>query len=85
VDLPDAKSGEYVPALNPEQQWAVAWENSPRHRVRNNLPGTASFCPLVFRTRALEDFAAMDLAARAQAVVAAVPLTYWPGQRRSCY
>ena len=48
-------------------------ENSPRHRVRNNLPGTPEFCPLVFRTQALEEFVAMDLGRRAQEVVAKVP------------
>ena len=73
LDLPDAARGTYVPAVDPEQQWAVDGENSPRHRVRNNLPGTPSFCPLVFRTAALQEFAAMDLARRAQAVVADVP------------
>jgi hypothetical protein len=73
LDLPDAGRGSYVPAVDPEQQWAVEGENSPRHRVRNNLPGTPAFCPLAFRTPALERFAAMDLARRAQAVVAAVP------------
>lgn len=73
LDLPDVKRGEYTLAVDPTMQWAVTGENSPRHRVRNNLPGTAGFCPMVFRTKTLEDFAALDLAGRAQAVVAAVP------------
>jgi hypothetical protein len=73
LDLPDADKGAYEPALDPEQQWATPGENSPRHRVRNNLPGTPEFCPLVFRTKALDEFAAMDLVHRAQEVVASVP------------
>ena len=73
LDLPDLAIGTYVPAVDPDQQWAVHGENSPRHRVRNNLPGTQAFCPLVFRTEALKAFAAMDLPQRAQAVVADVP------------
>jgi Fic/DOC family len=73
LDLPDATKGNYEPAVDPQQQWAVAGENSPRHRVRNNLPGTPAFCPLVFRTPATEEFAAMDLAHCAQKAVAAVP------------
>ena len=73
LDLSDAGMGGYVPAIDPEQQWAVEGENSPRHRVLNNLPGAPSFCPLVFRTKSLEEFAAMDLAGRARAVVAGVP------------
>ncbi len=73
LDLPDAKTGTFIPVVDPEQQWAIAGENSPRHRVRNNLPGTPEFCPLVFRTKTLDEFAAMDFAGRAQAIVAAVP------------
>ena len=73
LNLPDAARGNYVPAVDPEQQWAVTGENSTRHRVRNNLPGTQEFCPLVRRTEALEEFVNLNLAERARAVVAAVP------------
>src|SRR5271157_3742774 len=73
LGLPDAEKGTYEPVVDLEQQWAAPGVNSPRHRVRNNLPGTPEFCPLVFRTRALEEFAAMDLVPRAQEVVANVP------------
>jgi hypothetical protein len=73
LDIPDADKVAYEPVVDTEQQWAVPGENSPRHRVRNNLPGTPEFCPLVFRTKALEEFAAMDLVHRAQEVVANVP------------
>jgi hypothetical protein len=73
LNLPDADKGTYDPVIDPDQQWAIAGENSPRHRVRNNLPGTPEFCPLVFRTPALKEFAAMDLTHRAQEVVANVP------------
>ena len=71
--LPDAKKGAYAQVVDIEQQWAAKGETSPRHRVWNNLPGTPAFCPLVFRTKALIEFAEMDLASRAQAAVAAVP------------
>jgi Fic/DOC family len=73
LDLPDTELGTYVGAVDPEQQWAITGSLSQRHRVRNNLPGTPEFCPLVFRTQMLDDFAQMDLASRAQAAVAAVP------------
>ena len=73
LDLPDAGKGTYEPVVDPERQWATPGENSPRHRVRDNLPGTPEFCPLVFRTKALEEFAAMGLVHRAQQVVANVP------------
>ena len=73
LDLPDADRGAYAPAVDPDRQYAVAPETSPRHRIRNNLPGTPDFCPLVFRTEALERFIAADLAGRAREAIAAVP------------
>jgi hypothetical protein len=73
LDLPDAEKGNFEPVVDPEQQWTIPGETSARHRVRNNLPGTPAFCPLVFRTPALKEFAAMDLAQRAQEAVARVP------------
>ncbi len=72
LDLLDAERGAYEPVVDREQQWAVPGENSPRHRVLNNLPGTPVFCPLVFRTEKLDKFAAMNLAERAQEDVARV-------------
>lgn len=73
LPLADALQGAYAKVVDIELQWATKGEVSPRHRVWNNLPGTPAFCPLVFRTKALDEFAKMDLASRAQAAVAAVP------------
>jgi len=73
LDLPDATRGSYTDALDPELQFAVAGARSPRHRVRNNLPGTPDFCPLVFRTPALEEAIDQDLAEHARDAVAPVP------------
>ena len=55
--------------LNP----LISSKESYRYRVRNNLPGTPVFCPLVFCTEVLERFIAMDLQAGMQEAVAAVP------------
>ncbi|HZD53320.1 MAG TPA: Fic family protein [Woeseiaceae bacterium] len=73
LNLPDAAAGRYVPIVDPERQYAPEGENAPRYRVKNNLPGTPDFCPLIFRTEALERFAALNLPERARAIVAAVP------------
>lgn len=73
LDLPDAKTGRYVPVVDPSLQWEVPGQNSSRHRVRDNLPGTPAFCPLVFRTPALKRFVEMDLRARAARIVDEVP------------
>lgn len=73
LDLPDAAAGRYVPVIDPELQYAHEGENAPRYRVKNNLPGAPDFCPLVFRTEALERFAALNLPGRAQEIADAVP------------
>jgi Fic/DOC family len=73
LPLANIDRGSYVPVVDPDQQFAGAGEPSPRHRVRNNLPGTPAFCPLVFRTERLNAFVASRLDERASAVVAAVP------------
>jgi hypothetical protein len=73
LDVPSAEMGTYVLALDPAQQWGTDGKNSPRHRVRNNLPGTPAFCPLVFRTPAIEQFMALNLPDRAREVVSRVP------------
>ncbi|MFP4068461.1 MAG: Fic family protein [Spirochaetaceae bacterium] len=73
LDLPDAASGSYVPVLDSDLQLAGTEESSPRHRVKNNLPGTPEFCPLVFRSERLEALTARNLARRAQEVTANIP------------
>ena len=54
LDIPDLPStaGGYVDALDPEEYVAGGQGTpSPRHRVRNNLPGVPGFCPLARRSR----------------------------------
>lgn len=70
LDLPDAGKVRAVPVVDPRQQFAL--ESGPlsrRHRVRDNLPGTKRFCPLVRRTPALQRYADMGLGEQAQVVV----------------
>ena len=73
LDLPALDKGTYVDAVDTELQYAAAGENSARHRVRNNMPGSPEFCPLVFRTTKLEEFIAMNLAGRARKIIEDVP------------
>ena len=70
LDLPDAGKVKAVRVLNPKQQFAS--ETGPlsrRHRVRNNLPGTRRFCPLVRRTPELECHVDMRLGERAREAI----------------
>jgi hypothetical protein len=73
LDLPDAQTGRYVPVVDPDLQWAGEGETASRYRVKNNLPGTPEFCPLVLRTKTLEHFIGLDLPKRAQDIVSDVP------------
>lgn len=73
LDLPAADKVSYVDAVDTELQYTASGQNSVRHRVRNNLPGTPGFCPLVFKTPALTQFVAQDLRERARVVVSQVP------------
>lgn len=54
LNLKDVKRGNYVDALDSSIQYPGPDERSKRHRVRNNLPGTKDFCPLIHRTETLE-------------------------------
>lgn len=49
--FPGVKAGNYVTALNADHfLTATRAVNNPRWRVRDNLPGTRDYCPMVLRT-----------------------------------
>lgn len=73
LNLPAADKGVYAPVVDPDQQWTRAARTSTRHRVKNNLPGTPSFCPMITWTETLRTLTARNLAERARAAVADVP------------
>ncbi|MDR6101760.1 hypothetical protein QE369_001957 [Agrobacterium larrymoorei] len=73
LDLPDATQGTYALVVDPDLQFAVDGTTSTRHRVKNNLPGTPAFCPMIFRTPALEEFVARGLGDEARRLIAEVP------------
>ncbi len=73
LDLPDVTMGNYVHVINPLQQLAVKGENSQRHRIVNNLPGTHEFCPLIRKTEEIRAFLSMDLKKKALQVSSEIP------------
>jgi hypothetical protein len=73
LDLPAADKGAYAEIVDPDLQWTAPGTTSTRHRVKNNLPGPPSFCPMIFRTAALRNFASRNLSGHARAVIAEVP------------
>ncbi|MBW2054088.1 MAG: Fic family protein [Deltaproteobacteria bacterium] len=56
LDIEDATTGNFVPLVNSKLQYEGKSYPSKRHRVRNNLPGTRNFCPLIRKTRKLEQY-----------------------------
>ncbi|MFA7567569.1 MAG: Fic family protein [Alkalispirochaeta sp.] len=73
LNLPDLTRGNYVPVIDPEVQYALPGRLVSRQRVRDNLPGNRSFCPLVYRTEKLVQFEGQGLLHRARQVMDAVP------------
>jgi len=73
LGLDGTEGGNYADAIDPRLQYAAAGENVPRMRVRDNLPGTAAFCPLVHRTRALDAAPARVFADAARALMREAP------------
>jgi len=60
LDIPDLKQGNFVELVDTGIQYAGTAENSSRHRIKNNLPGVNSFCPMIRKTAVLEEFIHAD-------------------------
>ena len=65
LDIEDARAGNYIPLINSKLQYEGKSYPSKRHRVRNNLPGTRNFCPLIRKTEKLEQFIGKALSEKA--------------------
>lgn len=61
LDLPDARPVVAVPALDPRLHLVAPGTVSSRHRVEDNLTGSRRLCPIVRRTKRLEELLATDL------------------------
>jgi len=62
LSLPNANTKfKYVDALNEEAYYTADKTNSPRHKVRNNMPGVPEFCWLIRKTPAMKAFDATGL------------------------
>jgi Fic/DOC family len=69
LDVDDAPGAAAIDLLEPDAYFTGKPRLSRRHRVRDNLLGTGRFCPVIRRTKALTEFLALDLAARARDTV----------------
>ena len=51
IDFPGVSVGNYISLIDSEEYFASdSPTNHPRWRVRDNLPGTRDYCPMVYRT-----------------------------------
>ena len=70
LELLDLKEGNYIELIDIKLQYASSKGiNSPRHRIRNNLPGTINFCPLIHKTAKLESYIQENLSEKTKAVI----------------
>lgn len=69
LDLPDAPNVAAIDILDSKAYFTAKPRLSRRHRVRDNLLGTARFCPVIRRTESLTDFASLALAEKARETV----------------
>lgn len=61
LDVPDLGRGSYVEIVDDSIQFTGLSVNSTRHRVRNNLPGTPGFCPMIRKSEKLMNYIQKDL------------------------
>jgi len=73
LTLPDLKGGNYVPLMDEKLQYASSVSiNATRQRIKNNLPGTVDFCPLVHKTLKLEKYITENLSIKADIVLGSI-------------
>ncbi|MDO7173726.1 Fic family protein [Mariniflexile sp. AS56] len=60
----DLKKRKYIPLLNTSMQYAIKGEEAAKQKIINNLPGTTSFCPLIFKTKKLETYINANIAGK---------------------
>ena len=65
----DAPNAAAIDLLDPKLYFTGKPRLSKRHRVRDNLIGNNRFCPIIRRTKVLEDALRRDLAAKARETV----------------
>lgn len=70
LEISDLESGNYILLLDEDLQYASRQStNSPRHRIKNNLPGNINFCPLIRKTEKLERYITENLSEKTKNVI----------------
>lgn len=70
LDLPDMTIGNYIDLVDTSLQFGKSPSiNSKRHRVKNNLPGSRNFCPMVRKTAALLQYVELGLSRQIKEII----------------
>lgn len=69
LNLVDLKSANYVDLVDSKKQYTASPTNSPRHRIRNNLPGNSGFCPLIRKTKKLENYISKNFTKKSENIL----------------
>lgn len=70
LDLPDITVGNYIDLVDTNLQFSKNPSiNSKRHRVKNNLPGSRNFCPMIRKTAALVQYQNLGLSAKINEII----------------
>lgn len=70
LDIPDATKGNYVEILDSKKFYTCDGTKSKRHRIVNNLVGVKTFCPIIRKTKLLQDFESKKIDQKAKDLVA---------------
>jgi Fic family protein len=73
LSVPDLKGGSYVPLIDEKLQYASSVSvNSNRHRIKNNLSGTADFCPIIHKTEKLARYITENLSQKTDKLISGI-------------
>ena len=74
LEIDDLKQGNYVELLEEDRYYTLENPSSiKRQRVRDNLLGNSNFCPMVRKTKLLQEYEALDLSQKAKEVLTQYP------------
>lgn len=76
LDLPDAPNVTSVDLLDTDKYCTTSGGTlSRRHKVRDNLLGSARFCPIIRKTEVLKDYVDSDLCQSARSIIGRISKT----------
>lgn len=74
LNPPDMTTGNYIELVDTNIQYGCtsSVEKSKRQRIRNNLPGTKDFCPMIRRTDLLEQYIGLGLSKQIKDIIGSI-------------